>query len=105
MMLGTVVSQVLVSWCPVVAEVFLGVATSEPPEAHVHGIKNFVHNGLVCDACGGGVVALNGRGGLRPAHFDESVPEGYHGLGTDKEAGELGFSGGRHDVLDYLGYC
>ena len=28
-MLGTVVSQVLVSWCPVVAEVFLGLAASE----------------------------------------------------------------------------
>ena len=36
--LGTVVNQVLGSWCPVVAEVFLGVAASEPPEAHVHGI-------------------------------------------------------------------
>ena len=60
MMLGTVVSQVLVSWCPVVAEVFLGVAASEPPEAHVHGLEHFVHHGLVCDACDGGVVALNG---------------------------------------------
>ena len=36
MMLGTIISQVLVAWCPVVAEVFLGVAASEPPEAHVH---------------------------------------------------------------------
>ena len=35
--LCTVVGQVLVSWCPVVAEVFLGVAASEPPDAHVHG--------------------------------------------------------------------
>ena len=85
-MLGTVVSQVLVSWCPVVAEVFLGVASSDPPEAHVHGLEHFVHHGLVGDACGGGVVTLNGRGGLRPAHFDESVPEGYHCLGADGEA-------------------
>ena len=105
MMLGTVVSQVLVSWCPVVAEVFLGVAASEPPEAHVHGLEHFFHHGLVGDACGGGVVALNGRGGLMPAHFDESFSEGYHGLGADEEACEFGFSGGRHDVLDYLGYC
>ena len=30
-MIGTVVSQVLVAWCPVVAEVLLVVATSEPP--------------------------------------------------------------------------
>ena len=34
-MISAVVSQVLVSWCPVVAEVFLGVAALEPPEAHV----------------------------------------------------------------------
>ena len=84
-MLGTVVDQVLVSWYPVVAEVFLGVAASEPPEAHVHGFEHLVHHGLVGDACGSGVVSLNVRGGLRPAHLDESFPEGYHGLGADEE--------------------
>ena len=86
MMLCTVVGEILVSWCPVVAEVFLGVAASEPPEAHVHGLDHFFHHGLVGDASGGGVVALNGRGGLRPYHFHESVYEGYHGFGADKEA-------------------
>ena len=86
MMLGTVSSQVLVAWCPVVAEVFLVVAASEPPEAHVHGFEHLVDHGLVGDACGSGVVALNGRRGLRPAHLAESVPEGYHGLGVDEEA-------------------
>ena len=85
-MLGTVVSQVLVSWCPVVAEVVLGVEVAEPPDAYVHGFEHLVHHGFVGDACGSGVVALNGREGLRPAHFDESVPEGYHGLGVDEEA-------------------
>ena len=85
-MLGTVFSQVLVSWCSVVAEVFLGVAASEPPEAHVHGLEHFFHHSLVGDASGGAVVALNGRGGMRPAHFDESVSEGYHGLGAYEEA-------------------
>ena len=86
MMLFTVVGQVLVSWCLLVAEVFLGVAASKPPEAHVHGFEHFFYHGLVGDASGGGVVALNGRGGLRPAHFNESVSEGYHGLGADEEA-------------------
>ena len=47
MILGTVVSQVLVSCCPVVAEVFLGVAALEPPEAHVHGLEHFFQNGLL----------------------------------------------------------
>ena len=83
-MLCTVVGQVLVSWCPVVAEMFFGVAASEPPEAHVHGFEHLVHYGLVGDASGGEVVALNGRGGLRPAHFYESFSERYHGLGADE---------------------
>ena len=69
MILGTVVSQVLVSWCPVVAEVFLGVAASEPPEAHVHGLDHFVYHGLVGDVCGGGFVALNGKGGAQDSPF------------------------------------
>ena len=86
MMLGTVVSQVLFAWCPVVAEVFLGVAASDPPEAHVHGFEHLVHHGLVGDACGSGVFTLNGRGGLQPAHLDDRVTEGYHCLGTDEEA-------------------
>ena len=67
--LGTVFSQVLVSWCSIVAEVFLGVAASEPPEAHVHGIENFVHHCFVGDACSRGVVALNGRGGAEASPF------------------------------------
>ena len=47
-MLGTVVGQVFVSWCQVVAEVFLGVGTSEPPEAHVHGLDHFVQIYTLC---------------------------------------------------------
>ena len=85
-MLGTVISQVLVARCPVVAEVFLGVVALEPPETHVHGFEHLVHHGLVGHACGSGVVALNGRRGLRPANIDDSVPQGYHGLGADEEA-------------------
>ena len=72
-MLGTVISQVLVAWFPVVAEVFLGVAAAEPPETYVHGFEHFVHHGIVGHACGSGVVALNGRRGLWPAHLEESV--------------------------------
>ena len=81
-MLGTLVSQVLVACVPVVAEVLLGVAVSETPEVHVHGFEHLVHHGLVGEACGSGVVALSGRGGLRTADLDESVPGGYHGLGA-----------------------
>ena len=72
-MLCNVVGQVFVSWCAVVAKVFLVVAASEPPEAHVHRFEHLVHRGLFSDASGGGFFALNGRGGLRPAHFHENV--------------------------------
>ena len=58
----------------------LGVAAADPPEAHVHGFEHFVHHGF------GGVVALDRQGGLRPAHFHESVLKGYHGFGADEEA-------------------
>ena len=85
-MLGTVIIQVLVAWCPVVAEVFLGVAATDPPETHVHGVEHLVHHGLVGHACGSGVVSLNGRRGLRSFHLDESVPQRYHGIGADEEA-------------------
>ena len=54
MMLCTVVGEVLVSWCPVVANVVLGVVAAETPEAHVHGFEHLVHNGFVGDANGGG---------------------------------------------------
>ena len=64
----------------------MGVAASEPPEVHVHGFEHLVHHGFDGDASGGGVVALNRRVGLRPAHFHESVSEGYHGFGADEEA-------------------
>ena len=64
----------------------LGVVAAEPPTAHVHGFEQPVHHDFVGDANVGGVVALDGRGGLRPAHFHESVPKGYHGFGADEEA-------------------
>ena len=85
-MLCAVVGKVLVSWCPVVAKVVWGLGAAEPPEAHVHGFDHLVHHGFVGDTNAGGVFALDGRGGLRPAHFHEGVSKGYHGFGADEEA-------------------
>ena len=53
---------------------------------HVHGLEHFIDHGAVGDADGGRVVALDGRAGLRPSHFCESVSKGYHGFGADEEA-------------------
>ena len=81
----------------------MGIAAEEPPEAHVHGIEDFVDHGIVGDADGGRVVAFDVRVGLRPAHFYDSVLERYHGFGAEKEAQQFGFSGGSREILDYLG--
>ena len=64
----------------------LVVASAEPLEAHVHGFEHFFNHGFVDDADGSGFVALDGLGGLRPAHFHESVSKGYHDFGADEES-------------------
>ena len=92
----------MVSWGPVVAELVLVIAAADPPESHVHGLEHFIDHGIFGDTDGGIVFALNGRAGLRPAHFYESVSKGYYGFGADEKAQEFGFSGGRRDVLDHL---
>ena len=76
----------MVSWGPVVAELVLGIAAAEPPEAYVHRFEHFIESCIVGDADGGRVVALDGRAGLRPAHFYEIISKGYHGFGADEEA-------------------
>ena len=80
----------------------MGIAAADPPEAYVHGLEHFIDHGVVGDAAGGRVVALDGRDSLRPSHFCVSFSKGYHGFGADEEAQEFGFSGGRRDVLDDL---
>ena len=62
------------------------VAAEEPPEAHVHGLEHFIDHCVIGDSDGGRVVALDGKAGLRPAHFCESVSKGYHAFGADEES-------------------
>ena len=64
----------------------MGIAEADPPEAHVRGFEHFIDHGVVGDADGSSVVALDGRAGLRSAHFYESVSKRYHGFGADEEA-------------------
>ena len=66
----------------------MGIAAADPSEAHVHGLEHFVEHGIVGDANGGRVFALDGRIVLRPSSFYESVLKGYHGFGADEEAQE-----------------
>ena len=53
---------------------------------------------------GGGVFGLDGKSRLRPTHFEKSIADGYHVLGTIEEAGKFGFGGRRSDEFDDLRY-
>ena len=76
----------MVPWFPVEAELVLRIAAAEPPERHVHGLEHFIDHGVVGDANGCRVIALDGQAGLRPYYFCEIVLKGYHSSGSDEEA-------------------
>ena len=76
------------------------ILAAKPPEEHVHGLEHFFDHGIVGDANVSRTNALDGRVGLRPDHFYESILKGYDGFGADEEAREFSFSGGRRDVYD-----
>ena len=68
MVLGTLVPLVRGSWGP--------VATSDPPQAHVHGFYALGYGGKVGDTNRRSVVGLQGRLGLRLSQFYYSVAQG-----------------------------
>ena len=71
MVFGMVVAKILGSGAPVDNELALPDAVFEPIEAHVDGFRALLLDGVVCKTCGGGVVCLDGCGGLRVSKFFE----------------------------------
>ena len=69
---------------------------------HVNGLHFFVYDGFVGNARGCGVVSLDGRLGLRPAHLNEGLAEGDHFFGADEERSKFEFGSGRCYKLDDL---
>ena len=69
----------------------------------VHGFGLFLDDGVVDDTDHSGVVSLDWRRRLGPAHFDECLAKGYHFFGGDKEGTNFGFCSRRHDKFDDLG--
>ncbi len=102
---GGVICFVGGSWSPVVAELSLGLATTEPPQAHVHGFHFLCNDGFVRNTQCCGVVRLYGRFWLRPSHFNKGVAQRDHFFGTDVETGKFGFCGRGGDKFDDLGDC
>ena len=70
-MFSNIVSQVFLSWFPVDVELFLVDAVTDPVEAHVNGFRPLEFDVVICDACSGRVIDLDGSGWLWVAHFVE----------------------------------
>ena len=68
-MFGGIVSKVGVAWAPVNIELSLFYSVHNPVEAHVHGFRHFLLDGLIGYANSCGVIYLDRRGRLWPVHF------------------------------------
>ena len=75
MVFGPVVSCTICwSGTPIIFELFLVFAVTEPPIVHVHGFGPSGENVVCDDAEGGAIVSLDGSGRLLVSHFfKESV--------------------------------
>ena len=73
MVLGMVVGQVIGSGGPVEAKLRLGFTAAEPMEAEPNHFGPPLNDGVLEETSGGGIVGLEWRGRLRPAHFQEGV--------------------------------
>ena len=84
-------------------KLILRIPAADPVEANVHGFGAFGDGGIICDPSSGQVFSLEVWPWLGPAHFNESLVEGVHLLGSDKEVREFQFDCGVHDKFDDLG--
>ena len=96
---GDVVARVGRPRPPVVPELGLGSAASEPVQAHVHGLESLAGDVVVDNAEGGGVVRLHRSRGLLVAHGFEGMPCGDGFAAVDEESTQFGFGRGGHDIL------
>ncbi len=69
MVFGPVVSFICWSGMPVIFEVFLVFAVTEPPIAHVHGFGPSGENVVSDNAKDGAIVSLDRSGWLLVSHF------------------------------------
>lgn len=97
---GLVVAQIFLSWVMPDGENTLCFLTQQPKISHVHGTRTLPLDGIVDDAHGGGVVAVDGGGRLGMSHFLEGKSHDFCLLRVEEEGAELGFGGGRGDALE-----
>ena len=95
-----VVAQIFLSWVMPDGQNTLCFLTQQPKISHVHGTRTLPFDGILDDAHGGGVVAVDGGGRLGMSHFLEGKSHDFCLLRVEEEGAELGFGGGRGDALE-----
>ena len=64
-----VVAQILLSWVMADGQDALCLLTQQPEISHVHRPRPLPFNGVMADADGGGIIAMDGGGWLGVSHF------------------------------------
>ena len=100
MVLGEVVCQVLGTRAPVIQEVTLVDAVTDPIEPHVHGPRAALADGGIYDVKSGGVVGLNWSGRLGVAHVMKDLTEDEGFFEVDEKTTNLSFGGRAGDVSE-----
>ena len=70
-MFDKIIRQVFLPWVPLDVETPQFSLVGDPEESHFHRSRPLFLDGVIRDACGRFVIAVDGRRRLRVAHFLE----------------------------------
>ena len=76
---------------------------ADPVVLHVHGFSLTLDDVVISNTNYIGVITLDGRFGMGPAHIDKVLTNLDHGFGADEESRNFGFGSKGHEKLDYFG--
>ena len=68
-----------------------------PKKSHFHGPRALTFDGVIGNADGSRIVAINGYSGLRMAHFFEGYAKNCCLFAIKEQGAEFGFGGRSHD--------
>ena len=91
MVLCPVVAKVGRAGAPIISELFLCIAVTQPPKMHVHGFGSARQNIVGDNTEGGAVFGLDWGWRLRVAHFLEDGAAGDCFTRVDVERTKFGF--------------
>ena len=85
MVFGVIAGDVVGAFIPIESELALRFLAPEPVEAEAEHLDASCDASVIRELDCGGVVCLDRRRWLRPAHLDEGIMEWYHFVCSDKE--------------------